>query len=321
MCVRPRRSLCRAPALSVSGPGAVCVSGPFAFCVSGPGALCRAAAVSVTGLSASNPVALFVGGLCRGPALARKSSPNALCVVARLSLSLCRAPALFVPGPPTPSIGACVGARRSSPNALCVGFRCSLLGSVSGPAVFSQRSRRSLCRSLCRGSVAARPSCVGARCSLGVRRCLSKPGALSVRPRLSLCRGPVLSVSGPGLSALCRADGAPLLSRCVLALRVFVCMLSIRNSDPCVTHPARIRSEASCHAVSRPTEASRGLTRGLSRLTEVSQGLDKIPKPLWIARLRGFGDSSLYIILLQGSPQGLGPRRTLAASLLTYIEF
>ena len=115
LCVGPRRSLCRAPALFASGPGALCrelASGPGkdsfcrvpAVCVSGPGAFCRV---------------LCRGALCVGPAL---------CLGARLFGSgLCRGPALLVSGP-----GAlCVGARRSFYRATAFSVRVRVCGSRS----------------------------------------------------------------------------------------------------------------------------------------------------------------------------------------------
>ena len=47
LCVGPRRSLCRGPALSVSGPGALCVGARLSLCRP-----CRAPALSVSGPSA-----------------------------------------------------------------------------------------------------------------------------------------------------------------------------------------------------------------------------------------------------------------------------
>ena len=180
-----RRSLCRAPALSLSsGPGALSVgaqrslSGPSGLCVGARRSLLkrRSLSGSVSGPGGppfglrrfvSRPGALCVavrrslcqGSVCSvsGPGAALSgfvSGPGALCVGPWLwlSLSLCRAPALFVPGPDSV-------ARRSSSNALCVGFRCSLSGSV-----------------------------------LAWR---SSPNVLFVGPRLSLFRGPALSLRGP----------------------------------------------------------------------------------------------------------------------------
>ena len=177
LCVRPRRSLCRAsglcrlrrslavggPALSVSGPAlcrghALCVSepglcvGPLALSVSGPGALCfgprRSLAMCVArpdalSLSVSGPNTLRFGprrSLCRGPGPS-VSGP-------------CRGPALLWPG------ALCVGTRRSlcrvpalsvsgprrslavGPDALClcVGARRSALS--AGPSTHPLRMRR-----------------------------------------------------------------------------------------------------------------------------------------------------------------------------------
>ena len=65
LCVRPRRSVCRALALCVSGPGALCVRprrsmyrAP-ALCVSGPGVLCVEPRRSV-----SNYASVYVNLLC-----------------------------------------------------------------------------------------------------------------------------------------------------------------------------------------------------------------------------------------------------------------
>ena len=70
LCVGPRRSLCHAPALSVSGPAALSLS-VSALSVLGPGG-------PLPALSASSPAALR-RSLCRGPAL---------------SVSLCHPPQL-----------------------------------------------------------------------------------------------------------------------------------------------------------------------------------------------------------------------------------
>ena len=112
------RSLCRAPALSVSGLGArwsFC-QGPALF-VSGPGSLCVGTQRSLVHCVAARC------SLCRGPALSRPGAWLAalcvgagvlLCVGARRSLcggpgSLCRAPTIYVSG----SGALCVGPRRS----------------------------------------------------------------------------------------------------------------------------------------------------------------------------------------------------------------
>ena len=148
--VGSRRSLCRAPALSVSGPGALCV---------GPGAV--SLSVSCPAISVSSPVALCVRArrsLCRGPALSvwgpgvgawrslRRApalflSVGALCVGPRRFL--CRDPTLSVSGPGALSLSVscprdfCVqsgrGARRS-PGALSLGPQRSLrlIRSVAG---------------------------------------------------------------------------------------------------------------------------------------------------------------------------------------------
>ena len=131
LCVRARRSLCGAPALSLSGPGSLCVRARRS--VSGPGAL-----LSVGRL------AVYVGALCRARlsvtvcVVARRSSPQApvsasgpgtLCV----RRSLCRGPALFVSVPSTLCRALSVSGPRDSscpalsvlgpgrPGALCVG--------------------------------------------------------------------------------------------------------------------------------------------------------------------------------------------------------
>ena len=95
ICVGPRRSrrsLCRAPALSVLGPAlsrslrqapAVSVSGPgpLCVCVEPRRSLCRAPA-----LSASGSCALWVDALCVGPRRSRPALSRSLC------RDLCRAP-------------------------------------------------------------------------------------------------------------------------------------------------------------------------------------------------------------------------------------
>ena len=95
VCVTPRRSLCRAPALSViAGPGALCVA---ALPVSGPDGLCIRARCLLCRFSA-----LCVGRrfLCQGPALSvwGPGAPRrSLCRVRR-SVCLHRAPKLSVSG-------------------------------------------------------------------------------------------------------------------------------------------------------------------------------------------------------------------------------
>ena len=112
LCVGPRRSLFRAPALSLLGPNALC-RGP-AISASGPGAL---------SWRPSAP-ALFVG-VCGG---ARRSSLHALCVGPQRFL--CRGSALSVSG----FCVLCVGARRCSVG-VCVGARRSLRSLFRGPAL------------------------------------------------------------------------------------------------------------------------------------------------------------------------------------------
>ena len=200
LCVGARRSLCRAPALFVSGPGALCVgprrslAGRFlALCI-GARAVRRGQGPAGPALFVSDPGALCVGALtslCRGVALLGAWHSLALCVGARRSLcvatlsmsgtgalcvvarrSLCRSPALFVSGPGALSLSV------SGPSAPSVGARHSLALCVG------TRPRRS------RGAVGPRRFCVGARRFF--QRAVSGRGAL-------LCRGPALSVSGPGL--------------------------------------------------------------------------------------------------------------------------
>ena len=175
--------------------------------------------------------------------------------------SECRGPALFVPGPGAPCVGArrCwvgVGARPSSPGALSVRARRSVSGPnalcvgarrfVSWPGALRIGARRSLCRGLVRHL-----SVVGRRSLFGGRRSLCRGPALSVgarrRDRRSLCRAPALFVSArhslylaaaisvrvclePGLflyrslalfGALCRG---PTLSYRAPAISVTVCL-------------------------------------------------------------------------------------------------
>ena len=86
LCLKPQRSLRRAPTLSVSGPGV------FPLSLSGPGALCLGARRSSDALcvaawrSLCQGLALF---LCQGPALS-VSGPGRFCVGARRAL--CRGP-------------------------------------------------------------------------------------------------------------------------------------------------------------------------------------------------------------------------------------
>ena len=151
--------------------------------VSGPGTL----SLSVSGLGA-----LSLAVLCRGPVV---SGPVALCVGALSVLGPRRAlsgPALSASGSPALSVSGpralCVGPRRS----LCQARRSPAL-SLSGPALFVGPS--ALCvrprRSLCRVSMVS----------------VSRPGDLTRAPALSLRQALVLSVSGPavGLWNLCRA--------------------------------------------------------------------------------------------------------------------
>ena len=127
---RPRRSLSRAPDLSVRPRRSLCFRPrrlPALF-VSGPGALCRAPALFVSA-SLSNPAVSVLGAaaLCRALALSVSDpgvglcvEPGSLCVVS--CRSLCRAPALSASGPgalPAPSV--------SRPGALYVGPRCITL--------------------------------------------------------------------------------------------------------------------------------------------------------------------------------------------------
>ena len=118
LCVGARRSLCQAPALSVSGPGALCVRPRRC--------------------------------LCRGPALS-VSGPGAVCVGARRSL--CQAPALSVSGP-----GAVCGAALSvsGPGSLCVVAgarrsprRCLFEDPALSVSALSGSAGSSLSRSLC----------------------------------------------------------------------------------------------------------------------------------------------------------------------------
>ena len=112
VCAGPRRSLCRAPALSVWMRG---------FSVSGPSGFCVGSRRSLSG-------AFCVGArryLCRIPALF-VSGPGTLCVGVRRSL--CRCPALSVSAPgalfPSLSEPLCV----SGPGAFCIASRLFCVG-------------------------------------------------------------------------------------------------------------------------------------------------------------------------------------------------
>ena len=65
----------------------------------------------------------------------------------------------------------------------------------------------------------------------------------------------------------------------------------------------------------RPSEASLMAFRGLPRPCEASA---KSQNPFSLQDYEASGTRA-YIILLKGSPQGLGPERTLAASLLSSV--
>ena len=141
LCVVPRRSVCRAAALSVGkrrSPGALCVGERRS--VSGPGTLCvgarRSPALCVGSLS---------GVLVRGPGVfvcraGRRSlcvrGPPLVCVGARRSL--CRARALSVSGRARRSLCRAGLSRRSPCRAL---LRASLLRSAADPPNPSSDSR------------------------------------------------------------------------------------------------------------------------------------------------------------------------------------
>ena len=181
ICVGPpalsRRSLCRAPALSVSGSGTLSLSvlAPT-LSVSGPGALCVAARRS----------------LRQGPVLS-VSGPGAVCVGARHSLCGARH-----------SLRAlCVGPRRSVCRATALRSLCQagvLSAFVSGLSLSGRFPHRARTLSV-RGHGAL---CVWARRSPAVR--CDGPGAL--------CRALALCVSGrrrslSGTGTLCIAVSGP----------------------------------------------------------------------------------------------------------------
>ena len=164
ICVGPRPSLCRAPALSVPGP---------TLCVSVPGAL-RVA--SCPALSASGPCVGPCRSLCRAVALS-VSGPRALCVGPRLSVS--------------------------GPSALCVGPRRSLRGApalfMSGPGAASCSAYKRVL--YCRYVSLRLKFRIKTLINISIEIFLLQNLAVCVGPRHSLCRALALSVSGPG--ALC----------------------------------------------------------------------------------------------------------------------
>ena len=225
LCVSGPDTLSLSVSGSVSGPrspATVCV-GPRRFSVSGPGALCVGALRSLCrapALSVSGP-ALCVGArrsrhcLCRGPALSRSpgSGPGALAPLSVEPGTLCVGPRCFSVSAPALSV--------SGPCALCVGPGTLLLSvsaslSVSGP-VGARRSPALSVSGPGTLSLSVSGSVSGPRSPAlsvsGAALSVSGPGA--VWPRSSLCRGTALSVSGPGTLSLSVSGSVstPALSR------------------------------------------------------------------------------------------------------------
>ena len=139
--VGPRRSVCQAPALSVSGPGALCVGAQRSL---SPGALCRAPALSVSGPTNLSPSVSRLGALSL---VSSVSGPGALSLSVGARCFLCRAPALLMSKPRHPlalCVRICVGPQRSS-TPLCVGASARCVG---GPSLAQEPA---LCRLCCVG--------------------------------------------------------------------------------------------------------------------------------------------------------------------------